>query len=82
ARSFRLGDPSNVDTEIGPSVDESQFNTVLKYIDIGREDGASLICGGRRATGNGLENGYFVAPTVFDKVTPDMRIAREEIFGP
>lgn len=82
ARSFRLGDPSNVDTEIGPSVDESQFNTVLKYIDIGREDGASLICGGRRATGNGLENGYFVEPTVFDKVTPDMRIAREEIFGP
>lgn len=82
ARSFRLGDGSKSETDIGPSVDEGQMNTVLKYIEIGREDGASLICGGRRATGGGLENGYFVEPTVFDKVTPDMRIAREEIFGP
>ena len=69
-------------SDIGPSVDEKQFNTVLKYIDIGREDGAELLTGGRRATGNGLDNGYFVEPTVFDRVTPDMRIAREEIFGP
>ena len=71
-----------LDTDVGPSVDESQFNTVLKYIDIGREDGAELLCGGKRATGEKLENGYFVEPTVFDRVTPDMRIAREEIFGP
>jgi aldehyde dehydrogenase (NAD+) len=82
ARAFRLGDGSKPETDIGPSVDERQLNTVLQYINIGREDGASLICGGRRATGNGLENGYFIEPTVFDKVTPDMRIAREEIFGP
>lgn len=82
ARSFKLGDGSEPGTEIGPSVDEGQFNTVLKYIDVGREDGASLICGGRRASGNGLDKGYFVEPTVFDKVTADMRIAREEIFGP
>ncbi|MGB7070603.1 MAG: aldehyde dehydrogenase family protein [Pyrinomonadaceae bacterium] len=82
AKRFRLGDGSNVANEIGPSVDESQFNTVLNYIDIGREDGATLLCGGKKAEGRGLENGYFVEPTVFDHVTPDMRIAREEIFGP
>nr|MDQ3817667.1 aldehyde dehydrogenase family protein [Acidobacteriota bacterium] len=69
-------------TEMGPSVDENQFKTVLRYIDIGREDGAELKCGGSRAEGDGLDKGYFVRPTVFDRVTPDMRIAREEIFGP
>ena len=82
ARSMRLGDGADHNTEMGPSVDESQFKTVLSYIDIGREDGATLVCGGSRATGNGLDKGYFVHPTVFDHVTPDMRIAREEIFGP
>ena len=82
AKSFRLGAGDDPNTDIGPSVDESQFNTVLKYIDIGREDGAELLCGGERAEGEGLENGWFVEPTVFDRVTTDMRIAREEIFGP
>jgi len=82
AKGFTLGDGRDPKTDIGPSVDEKQFNTVLKYIDIGREDGATLLCGGKRADGNGLENGYFIEPTVFDHVTPDMRIAREEIFGP
>jgi alpha-ketoglutaric semialdehyde dehydrogenase len=82
AKRMRIGDGSDTNTEMGPSVDEKQFDTVLKYIDIGREDGAELLCGGRRASGDGLENGYFVEPTVFDKVTPEMRIAREEIFGP
>lgn len=82
AKSFRLGPGDDPETDIGPSVDEGQFNTVLKYIDIGREDGAELLCGGKRADGDGLENGFFVEPTVFDRVTTDMRIAREEIFGP
>jgi acyl-CoA reductase-like NAD-dependent aldehyde dehydrogenase len=82
AKSFKLGDGSADGTDVGPSVDESQYNTVLKYIDIGHEDGATLMCGGKKAEGEGLENGYFVEPTVFDRVTPDMRIAREEIFGP
>ena len=82
AKKFKLGDGSDPASEIGPSVDEKQFNTVLKYIDIGREDGAELLTGGRRAKGENLSNGYFVEPTVFDRVTPDMRIAREEIFGP
>jgi methylmalonic acid semialdehyde dehydrogenase len=82
AQSMRLGNGKDPQTEMGPSVDESQFKTVLEYLNIGREDGATLVCGGERATGNGLDRGYFVKPTVFDHVTPDMRIAREEIFGP
>ncbi len=82
AKSFKLGRGDDEKNDIGPSVDEGQFNTVLKYIDIGREDGAEMLCGGKRSTGDGLDNGYFVEPTVFDRVTPDMRIAREEIFGP
>src|SRR5438067_1740812 len=82
AESMRLGDPTDPQTEMGPSVDESQFKTVLDYLNVGREDGATLVRGGARATGNGLDKGYFVQPTVFDHVTSDMRIAREEIFGP
>ncbi len=82
AESMRIGDGSKAETEMGPSVDEGQFKTVLDYIGIGREDGAELKCGGERATGDDLDKGYFVRPTVFDRVTTDMRIAREEIFGP
>jgi methylmalonic acid semialdehyde dehydrogenase len=82
ARSMRIGPGADPATEMGPSVDEGQFKTVLKYIDIAREDGAELVCGGVRADGDGLDKGYFVQPTVFDHVTPDMRIAREEVFGP
>jgi alpha-ketoglutaric semialdehyde dehydrogenase len=82
ANSLRIGAGQDPQTDIGPSVDESQFKTVLSYVDIGREDGAELRCGGERATGDGLDKGYFVRPTVFDKVTREMRIAREEIFGP
>ncbi|MDX6614136.1 MAG: alpha-ketoglutaric semialdehyde dehydrogenase [Blastocatellia bacterium] len=82
AANMKIGKGSDPATEMGPSVDENQFQTVLKYIDIGREDGATLVCGGTRATGDGLDKGYFVHPAVFDHVTADMRIAREEVFGP
>ncbi|MEO6392741.1 MAG: aldehyde dehydrogenase family protein [Pyrinomonadaceae bacterium] len=82
AKSFRIGPGSDPATDMGPSVDESQFKTVLQYVDIGREDGAEMMCGGKQLEGDGYENGFFVEPTVFDKVTRDMRIAREEIFGP
>lgn len=82
AKAYKLGAGADASTDIGPSVDEHQFNTVLKYMQIGQEDGAKLMCGGGRASGDGLENGYFVQPTVFDNVTSDMRIFREEIFGP
>lgn len=82
ARQIRIGDGAHALTEMGPMVDEKQFRNVLKYIDIGREDGAELLIGGKRAAGENLDNGYFVEPTVFDGVTADMRIAQEEIFGP
>jgi methylmalonic acid semialdehyde dehydrogenase len=82
AEGMRIGPGGDPQTEMGPSVDENQFKTVLRYIDIGREDGAELKCGGERASGDRLDKGYFVRPTVFDRVTPDMRVAREEIFGP
>lgn len=82
AESMRIGNGADPQTEMGPSVDEGQFKTVLSYIEIGREDGAEMVCGGTRAEGDGLDKGYFVRPTVFDRVTTDMRIAREEIFGP
>src|SRR5437588_9929349 len=82
AQSMRIGDGMDPQTEMGPSVDENQFKTVLEYLNIGREDGATLVCGGERATGNGLDKGFFVKPTVFDHVTPYMPIAREAIFGP
>src|SRR3979411_1375172 len=82
AQSMRIGHGNDPQTERGQSADESQFKTVLEYLNVGREDGAVLLCGGERATGNGLDKGYFVRPTVFDHVTPDMRIARGEIIGP
>ncbi len=68
--------------DMGPAVDESQLQTDLKYIEIGKEEGARLVRGGRRLTADGLDHGYFVEPTVFDHVKAPMRIAQEEIFGP
>ena len=82
AKALRIGDGAKPETEVGPLVDGSQLKTVMRYIEAGREDGAELLCGGELASGAGLNKGYFVKPTIFDRVTPEMRIAREEIFGP
>ncbi|HVG30496.1 MAG TPA: aldehyde dehydrogenase family protein [Pyrinomonadaceae bacterium] len=82
AGSLRIGDGADPQTEVGPLVDANQFKSVMRYIDAGREDGAELAYGGAAADGVGLRKGYFVKPTVFANVTPEMRIAREEIFGP
>lgn len=73
-----LGDPFDPTTEQGPQIDQAQFDKILKYVDYGKEEGASCVSGGERF---GSE-GYFVEPTLFTDVTDDMRIAREEIFGP
>lgn len=83
-RAARLtsGDGLDPATEMGPSVDESQMQTVLSYITIGQEEGARLVTGGDRVADGPRAKGYFVAPTVFDHVTPHMRIFQEEIFGP
>jgi betaine-aldehyde dehydrogenase len=74
-----LGDPMDEITQMGPMVTEAQMDKVLAYIDIGISEGARLVTGGKRAKG---KNGFYIEPTVFADVTDDMRIAREEIFGP
>jgi aldehyde dehydrogenase (NAD+) len=78
ARKRRVGDPLDPTTEQGPQVDQSQFDSVMGYIESGRSDGATLACGGE-PVGN---RGYFIQPTVFADVQDEMKIAREEIFGP
>lgn len=81
AGNFKTGNGLDANIEMGPSVDEGQMNTVLKYIEIGKQEG-KLICGGHRLIGGAYDNGYFVAPTIFDHVPIQSRIAQEEIFGP
>jgi alpha-ketoglutaric semialdehyde dehydrogenase len=82
ARSLRVGDGLQEQTEMGPSNSESQLQTVMKYVDIGRKEGATLSTGGKRLSGGSYAKGYFHEPTIFTDVDPKMRIAREEIFGP
>ena len=79
----KQGDPLDPETVFGPCATESQYRTVLEYVESGLAEGARATTGGRAATlDGGLEGGYFVEPTVFADVTPEMRISREEIFGP
>lgn len=81
ASRVRVGDPQDPSITMGPLVNKAQFERVQRYIAIGTQEGARLVCGGAgRPTG--LEKGYFVKPTVFADVTPAMTIAQEEIFGP
>ena len=80
--ALRVGDPMDEATEMGPVISKEQLAKVLHYIDAGREDGARLMCGGTKPEGAAFERGYWVRPAVFAGVTQDMRIAREEIFGP
>ena len=77
-----LGDPLDETTNIGPLVSRQQFDKVMHYMQLGEREGARLVCGGGAATVDSFPDGYFVQPTVFADVTDDMRIAREEIFGP
>ena len=80
--SLRVGDPVDPDNQMGPLVNAEQMNKVLDYIEIGKNEGARLVCGGYRLSGEKYDKGNFVAPTIFADVTNDMRIAQEEIFGP
>ncbi|MFN2389995.1 MAG: aldehyde dehydrogenase family protein [Actinomycetota bacterium] len=79
---MKVGNGLEPDVELAPVINEQQKNRVLEYISVGQQEGAKLLHGGDELTGKDHENGYFVAPTVFDDMTKDMRIAREEIFGP
>lgn len=83
ARALKVGNGLDESVEMGPSASESQMNTVLEYIEIGKnEDKATLLTGGRQLTDGDYQYGYFVEPTIFGDVDAKMRIAQEEIFGP
>jgi aldehyde dehydrogenase (NAD+) len=82
ARALRVGDGLDPSTQMGPSISQSQLETVTKYVEIGAQEGARLVCGGHALASGMHANGYFHEPTIFADVQPAMRIAQEEIFGP
>lgn len=82
AGALRIGPGLEPATEMGPVITEKQMNKVLEYVQIGREEGAQLVLGGEKAADPALANGNFVQPTIFTNVTRNMRIFKEEIFGP
>lgn len=81
-RSLKVGDPFAPDTKLGPIVSAQQYERVMSYIEAGKSCGACVLTGGGRPTDAALAAGTYVMPTIFDKVTMDMPIAQEEIFGP
>lgn len=81
ASRYVLGDPQDPATTMGPVVNQAQYDSIQRHIQIGIDEGADLVCGGPGKP-EGRNQGYFVKPTVFADVKPDMTIAREEIFGP
>jgi aldehyde dehydrogenase (NAD+) len=81
-RALRVGDGLDRRNQMGPLVSEAQLQTVVKYVEIGQREGATLSCGGRRLMDGEHARGFFHEPTVFSDVSPSMRIAQEEIFGP
>jgi len=82
ARSLKVGDGLDPATQMGPVINESQLQTVEEYVEVGKNEGARLMCGGVRLTGGDYDHGWFHAPTIFGDCDPRMRIAQEEIFGP
>jgi alpha-ketoglutaric semialdehyde dehydrogenase len=82
ASKLRVGDGLDENVEMGPAISKSQLETDAKYVKIGREEGARVVCGGEVLSGDGFSKGFFHQPTVFADVERNMRIAQEEIFGP
>ena len=82
AKALKLGDGRKEGTEVGPLIHDASLEKVERYVDLGVADGNDLLCGGRRATGGGLESGNFYEPTIFARVEPGQRLEQEEIFGP
>jgi aldehyde dehydrogenase (NAD+) len=82
AKSLKVGNGLDESVEMGPAVNQSQLDTDMKYIEIGKKEGAKLLTGGELLTGGDYDKGYFLQPTVFADVTRDMTIWKEEIFGP
>jgi acyl-CoA reductase-like NAD-dependent aldehyde dehydrogenase len=82
AKSLVVGDGLREETQMGPSITESQLATVMSYVKTGTDEGSTLACGGHRLSGGAHAKGHFHEATIFTDVAPTMRIAREEIFGP
>ena len=78
----KVGNPMDMSTQMGSQINERQLEKILKYVEIGKEEGAVVLTGGKRAAVPGFEKGAFMEPTLLANVTNDMRVAREEIFGP
>ena len=81
-QKLKVGNGLESGVQIGPAVDADQLKTDLDYIEIAKQEGAQLLCGGKRLTGAGYDKGYFIEPAIFTGVRSDMRIAQEEVFGP
>ncbi len=79
---LRIGHGNNPNTDVGPLVNQGQLQRVSHYLEIARSEGAKVLIGGEIVKDGELQHGFFFAPTILDGVTPDMRVAREEIFGP
>jgi aldehyde dehydrogenase (NAD+) len=82
ARQIKIGDGLDESVEMGPLINDAARQKVLRYIDIGKQEGARLLTGGAIHDAGSCANGWFFQPTIFDQVKPGMRIAQEEIFGP
>jgi alpha-ketoglutaric semialdehyde dehydrogenase len=82
AKKLKVGNGLDETTQMGPAINERQLSTDLSYVDIGKNEGAKLMCGGNRLDKGEYQHGWFMQPTVFSDVNPKMRIAQEEIFGP
>jgi (Z)-2-((N-methylformamido)methylene)-5-hydroxybutyrolactone dehydrogenase len=82
AGTIKLGNPLEMETEMGPVAFKEQLDRIQHYIHIGQQEGAELVCGGKKPDAEELKDGYFIEPTIFTQVDNDMQIARDEIFGP
>jgi aldehyde dehydrogenase (NAD+) len=82
ARTIKLGDPLEMETEMGPVAFKEQLEKIRMYIRVGEQEGAKVVCGGKPPDGPGLRDGYFIEPTILTGVRNEMRVAQEEIFGP
>ncbi|OCQ53134.1 putative aldehyde dehydrogenase AldA [Photorhabdus australis subsp. thailandensis] len=80
--SVRVGDPLEKETQMGSQISQEQMEKILSYIDIAKKEGATILTGGKRITGEGYDDGFFIQPTIIINATNEMRVAREEIFGP
>ena len=81
-KTIRIGDPTDPTTQLGPQASQAQLDKICRYLELGRQEGAEVVAGGRRAEAGSLADGFFMQPTIFSGVSNTMKIARDEIFGP